>query len=218
MGGSTYGPRAQSTCYRCPHNPKNPRHAAARPAHPATVQAPETQLDQVAGPFFRDHVFGPGRAALLAAHLPATDADAAATLDADKTVLRTKLRQNAAAKKAQILAQEQLPPDDAADEMRARIFERYAELRAEGQQLQARLDTLDATTPRAADTTLLDELPLLGDILRPAAPPQSRTIRRLRPVHLVEQARRPGHPPRRTHRSHPPGPSIPHRPQPRRLP
>ena len=116
-------------------------------------------------------MFGPERAALLAAHLPATDADAAATLDAGKTVLRTKLRQNAAAKKAQILAQEQLPPDDAADEMRARIFERYAELRAEGQQLQARLDTLDATTPRAADTTLLDELPLLGDIL-PGLPPR----------------------------------------------
>jgi hypothetical protein len=66
------------------------------------------------------------------------------------------------------------PDDDAADEMRARIFERYAELRAEGQQLQAQLDTLDATTPRAADTTLLDELPLLGDIL-PGLPPRLKT-------------------------------------------
>jgi hypothetical protein len=46
--------------------------------------------------------------------------------------------------------------------MRTRIFERYAELRAEGQQLQAQLDALDATTPHAADTTLLDQLPLPG--------------------------------------------------------
>ncbi|MGH3191127.1 MAG: hypothetical protein ACRDOL_28550, partial [Streptosporangiaceae bacterium] len=130
------------------------------------------QLDQTAGMFFRDHVFGPERHALLAAQLPATDADAAAALEAAKTVLRTKLKQNEAGKKAQIVAQEQLPPDDAAaDEMRARIFERYAELRAEGQQLQAQLDALDATTPHAADTTLLDELPLLGDIL-PGLPPR----------------------------------------------
>ena len=172
MGGSTYGPRAQSTYYRCPHNPKNPRHAATRPDHPATVQAPETQLDQLTGMFLRDHLFGPERAALLAAQLPATDADAAATLEADKAVLRTRIRQNEAAKNAQILAQEQLPPGhDAADEMRARIFQRYTELRADGQQLQAQLDTLDATTPRAADTTLLDELPLLGDIL-PGLPPR----------------------------------------------
>lgn len=35
--------------------------------------------------------------------------------------------------------------------MRARIFERYAELRAEGQQVQAQLDTLDATTPNVPD-------------------------------------------------------------------
>ena len=48
-----------SVYYQCPHNPANPRHAAATPDHPRTVKAPETRLDAIAGLFFRDHVFGP---------------------------------------------------------------------------------------------------------------------------------------------------------------
>jgi hypothetical protein len=47
---------------------------------------------------------------------------------------------------------------------------RFAELHAEREQLQARLDALAAVVPQAADTSLLDELPLAGDIL-PGLPP-----------------------------------------------
>ena len=49
--------------------------------------------------------------------------------------------------------------------MRARITDRFAELHHHREQAQAQLDTLAAETPKAADPTLLDELPLAGDIL-----------------------------------------------------
>ncbi len=139
-----------------------------------TVKAPEANLDRIVGVFFRDHVFGPGRAQLLAAQLPATDAAAAADRDARLAALQVKIRQNETAQKAQILAQEDLPADPsdpAAAAMRARIRDRFTELHHERQQLQAQLDALSAATPRAADTSLLEELPLAGDIL-PGLPPQ----------------------------------------------
>jgi len=167
MAGSTYGPRAQSTYYKCPHDPGNPRHAAASPDHPRTVQAPETRLDEIAGDFSARYVFGPERAALL----PVTEA---AARDAEKARLNVRLKQNDAAKKAQIMAQEQLPADPAdetANEMRAHIRERFAQLRAERQQIQAQLAALDKTQSKAADTSLLDRLPLAGDIL-PGLPPR----------------------------------------------
>ena len=49
--------------------------------------------------------------------------------------------------------------------MRARITARFAELHHQREQAQAQLDALQAVTPQAADPTLLDELPLAGDIL-----------------------------------------------------
>jgi hypothetical protein len=169
MGGVAYASTAATRVYyQCPHNPANPRHAAANPDHPRTVKAPEARLDAITGLFFRDRVFGPGRAQLLAAQLPATDAAAAADRDAQVTALTAKLKQNQAAQKAQILANETIPPDlapAAAAAMRASIAGRFAELHDERQQLQARLDALTEVTPKAADTSLLDELPLAGDIL-----------------------------------------------------
>ena len=79
--------------YQCPHNPANPRHAAAAPGHPRTVKAPATRLDQIVRLFFKDHVFGPRRAELLAAQLPATDAAAAADRDASAAALKARLKQ-----------------------------------------------------------------------------------------------------------------------------
>ena len=72
-----------------------------------------------------------------------------------------------------ILELEQLPADPAdtaAAALRTRIRAPFAELHAEREQLQARLDALAAVVPQAADTSLLDDLPLAGDIL-PALPP-----------------------------------------------
>ena len=55
------------------------RRRSPRPSR--TVQAPELRLDQVVGAFFASRIFGPERAALLAAQLPATDAQAHADRD-----------------------------------------------------------------------------------------------------------------------------------------
>ena len=167
--------------YQCPHNPANPRHAAAYPDHPRTVKAPETRLDQIVALFFADHVFGPGRAELLAAQLPATDAAAAADRDAQAAALTARLKQIDTAQNAQILALEQLPADPAdtaAAAMRTRISARFAELHADREQAETQLAALAASTPKAADTTLLDQLPLAGDIL-PGLPPdlKARAVR-----------------------------------------
>ena len=166
MGASPY-PSAAGTrvYYQCPHNPANPRHAAAAPDHPRTVKAPETRLDQIVRLFFTDHVFGPRRAELLAAQLPATDAAAAADRDATTAAIRTRLKQIDTAQNSCILELEQLPADPAdtaAAALRGRIRARFADLHAEREQLDAQLAALAAATPRAADPALLDELPLAG--------------------------------------------------------
>ena len=95
--------------YRCPHNPASPSHAAAYPDHPRTVKAPETRLDQIAGLFFAEHVFGPGRAALLAAQLPATDAAAAADRDAQAAALTARLKRIETGQNSCILELEATP-------------------------------------------------------------------------------------------------------------
>jgi hypothetical protein len=169
MGGQAYGRNAaRLVYYQCPHNPANPRHAAASPDHPRTVKAPETRLDQIVGLFFAEHVFGERRAELLAAQLPATDAAAAADRDARAAALQGRLKKITAGQDSCIVELEQLPADPAdtaSAAMRTRIRARFAELHAEREQLQAQLDGLAEIVPQAADVTLLDELPLAGDIL-----------------------------------------------------
>jgi site-specific DNA recombinase len=174
MTGRTYGPRAQTTYYRCPYDPANPRHTAGCPDHPRFVQAPEHDLDQIVGRFFAIRIFGPDRAGLLAAQLPATDADATAERDTQTAALNARLKRIDNAQNSKILELEELPADPAdtaAAAMRARIRARFAELHAEREQIETQLRTLNATTPAAADPTLLDQLPLAGDIFNdlPAA-------------------------------------------------
>jgi len=160
--------------YRCPHNPVRPSDAAGYPGHPRTVKAPETRLDEIVGLFFKDHVFGPGRAGLLAAQLPATDAAAAAERDTQAATLTTRLKRIETAQNSCILELEELPADPAdtaAAAMRGRIRARFAQLHGEREQLETQLAALAATTPKAADPALLDQLPMPGDIL-PGLTPQ----------------------------------------------
>jgi site-specific DNA recombinase len=167
MGRAAYGQPVR-VYYQCPHTPANPRHAAAHPDHPRTVKAPETRLDQIAGLFFAEHVFGPRRGDLLTAQLPATDADARADRDAAAAGLQARLRQIDTGLNSCILELEQLPADPAdpaASALRGRIRARFAELHAEHEQKKAQLAALAQVTPKAADTTLLDQLPLAGDVL-----------------------------------------------------
>ncbi len=174
MTGITYvNPGGQPAYYRCPHNPATPRHAAACPDHPRTVQAPEALLDKIVGQFFVTRIFGPGRAGLLAAQLPATDADAIAERDAQAARIQARIKRIEAAQNSQILELEDLPAnpaDTTAAAMRARIRARFADLHHEREQLETQLAALAKATPAAADPTLMEELPLAGDIL-PGLPP-----------------------------------------------
>ena len=169
MAGQTYSRLpVPLVYYHCPHDPARLKDTADHPGHPRTVKAPEARLDQIVRLFFAEHVFGPRRGELLAAQLPATDADAAADRDAQAAALTSRLKQIDTAQNAQILSLEQLSPDpadSAAAAMRARITARFAELHHERQQTQAQLDALEAIVPQAADLSLLDLLPMAGDVL-----------------------------------------------------
>jgi hypothetical protein len=174
MAGNTYNIASQISYYRCPHNWASPKHAADHPDHPRTVQAPELLLDQVVGAFFASRIFGPERAALLAAQLPATDAQAAADRDDQVAAIQARIGRIESAQNSQILELEELPAnpaDTATAALRARIRARFADLHDERERLEAQLKTLAKAAPAAADMTLLDRLPLAGDVL-PALPPR----------------------------------------------
>jgi len=174
MTGTANGPGRAYVYYRCPHQPDNPRHTAAAPGHPRTVQAAEHRLETMAAKFFLDRIFGPGRAGLLAAQLPATDADAAAKRDAEAAALKAAIKKLDGQQNAQIRALEDVPDGPAAAAMRARISDRFTELHAQRQQAEAKLAALQAATPTAMDPTLLDEIPYADDIL-PDLPPALKT-------------------------------------------
>jgi hypothetical protein len=63
------------------------------------------------------------------------------------------------------------PHDPGTQAYRARIRARFAELHEERERLEAQLKALANTIPQAADTSLLDRLPLAGDI-RPRLTPR----------------------------------------------
>jgi hypothetical protein len=76
--------------YQCPHDPGIRRHAAAHPDHRNVYVREETVLAAITG-FYAERVFGPDRAALLAALTPATTAAKAARCTARAKTLRKKL-------------------------------------------------------------------------------------------------------------------------------
>jgi hypothetical protein len=96
---------------------------------------------------------------------------AAAERDTQTAALNARLKRIDNAQNSKILELEELAADPAAAAMRARIGARFAELHAEREQIETQLKALERTTPTAADPTLLDQLPLAGDIFNdlPAA-------------------------------------------------
>jgi site-specific DNA recombinase len=175
MAGRSYTkPAAELTYYRCPHNWASPKHVADHPDQPHTVQVAEAILDDFARRFFATRVFGPERAALLKAQFPATDAQAAADRETQEAAIKARIARIEAAQDAKIRELEDIPAnpaDPAGQAYRARIRARFAELHDEREQLETQLKTLAKTTPHAPDTSLLDRLPLPGDVL-PEMPPQ----------------------------------------------
>ena len=115
---------ATYVCYRCPHDPGHP---ATYPGHPYVAVREDTIMAATAS-FFTQYVFGPGRATMLQAQLPAGQA------------------------------------------LRDRIRDRHRELFPERATLNAQRAALETAAPDINDPTLLDALPVLGDILTEASP------------------------------------------------
>lgn len=136
--------------YNCPHNPQNPRHQAAVPDHPRTVRVREDDLLTVIREFFAARIFGPDRAAMLAARLPASAADDTARREQETARLHKRLRkidaaENAHAREIENLAT--LPQDSPAiTALRSRIIARFGELETERTEINERLAALERST------------------------------------------------------------------------
>lgn len=151
----------------------NPKPAASHPDHPRTVQIPEHLLDRFAGLFFATRFFGPDRAALNQAQLPATDAAAAADHDTQQNAVKARIARIETSQDSKILELEGLPADrnDSGKPGLPRPAPRPVRRTARGTRtLEAQLKALAKTAPQAADSALLDRLPLAGDILPGLSP------------------------------------------------
>ena len=134
----------------------------------------ETVMVDALTRFFTERVFGPDRAAMLTAHIPASAAAAEQRRHTKAETIRRKLAKIDTAENALITELETPadPSDPAAQALRQRIRARFTELYGQRTTLEAELAALDAAAPatQADDPTLLDELPHLGDILTGAPP------------------------------------------------
>jgi len=157
------------TYYRCPHEPGNPRHYAAYPGH-RTVSVREDLMAAAFTRFFTERVFGPGRAAMLAATLPASTAAADQRRQQRAAALGKKLAKIDVSERALVTELETPidPANPAAQALRNRIRARFTELYTERTSIETELATLQTAPIEQDDPTLLDELPTLGDILTDA--------------------------------------------------
>jgi hypothetical protein len=132
----------------------------------------EKTLMAATASFFATYVFGPDRAALLNAQLPAGTGQETARRAAHAKRLDQQLAKNEVAQQALITELETPadPGDPAATALRERIRTRYRELHTEQKTLESERDQLDTATAETSDPALLDALPVLGDILTQAPP------------------------------------------------
>jgi site-specific DNA recombinase len=175
MYGTTRRPRtpAELIYYACPHNPANPRHAAACPDHPAAILVREDHLLAAVRQFADERLFGPDRAALLADAYPHTARAAAAARTRETTRLNQRLAridtaQNAQADQLAALAESGADPR-AVTALRDRTLARLTELQDQRAAVTTRLDALTVPDPETpGDPALLDELPYLAGLLNRA--------------------------------------------------
>ena len=143
------GPDYFSTYYTCSHDPDDPRHTAPE-GHPRTISVREDHLLDAIRQFFAQRVFGPDRAALLAADLPATAADDQARRDRQTATLTKRLRkidaaENAHAREIETLAHLDNPHAPAVTALRSRVLARFTELEDERTTINTQLASLAKT-------------------------------------------------------------------------
>ncbi|MGH3193925.1 MAG: recombinase family protein [Streptosporangiaceae bacterium] len=151
--------------YKCPHDPANARHAAAYPDH-GTVALSETAIMTAIAGFFDQYVFGPDRAALLTAQLPATSAEHAEARARSQARLHTELARIEVAERG--LISELEAPADPADPAAQAYRARYAELYDQRTRTETQLKDLQADTPQDNDPALLDHLPIAAAVFTDA--------------------------------------------------
>ena len=120
--------------------------------------------------FFTERVFGPDRAAMLAAALPASTAAARPAPPQRAEGLRRSSPKSTLSERALVTELETPvdPADPAAQALRNRVRARFTELYTERTSIETELATLETAPAEQDDPTLLDELPTLGDILTDA--------------------------------------------------
>jgi site-specific DNA recombinase len=166
------GPDYVNTYYTCHHDPDDPRHTAPDD-HPRTISVREDHLLEAIHQFFAQRVFGPDRATLLVADLPASAADDQARRDRQSAALHKRLRQidaaeNAHAREIETLAHLDNPHAPAVTALRSRVLARFTELEDERAQINTQLTDVAKTGTGPGDPALLDALPLLGNLLADA--------------------------------------------------
>jgi site-specific DNA recombinase len=162
------------TYYRCPHDPKNPRHAEAYPEHTRTSISDEIIAAALAR-FADQYLLGHDRAAMLETQLPAGTAEVAAQRDRQAAALRKKLAKITTAQDGLIAQIEQLGSDTSPGTraLRDRINEQFRQRHDQHAALTAELEALTTPSPDADDTgdpALLDELPYAPGLLSQAPP------------------------------------------------
>lgn len=159
------------TYYACPRDPKNPRHAAASPDHPATVQVREDLIQAILADFINTRIFGPDRAKLVTAALPGT-AQASRRRQQETADLTRKLHQIDTAEDAHAREITELTRTDADPRaitaIRTRLIQRFTELEKQRDDITTRLSQLAAAAPATDDPALLDNIPRLAGILNNA--------------------------------------------------
>jgi hypothetical protein len=152
-------------------------------------------------------VFGPERRALLAAELPASEADAAAQRAAHRAGLTKELTRIDIAQRNQILQIDGLSPDPAdtaAQAMRARCYERFSELHAERQDIETQITGIDSTPARDNHAELLDAIPAHREPRQAARTHPGRPLPGIRHPASLPQGHAPGHHLGHHHRQHAP--------------
>ena len=158
-------PGTSRAYYVCPHNPNNPRHAAASPEHVRAAFRDYVIYDAVDG--ILGGLLGHNQAAAVAARMPVTQADAAARAAEHAQELRRCIDQAEAKMKGLIAQLEHLgdAQTPAAIAQRDRINAQFTIRFDEQAAAKAELETLTADQPAAEDPALLDELPYAPGLL-----------------------------------------------------
>ena len=192
--------------YRCPHDPANPRHAAAYPDH-GTVALSETAIMAAIATFFDQYVFGHDRAALLAEQLPATTAEHAQARAPARRPPAAELARIDTAERALISELEQPadPADPATQAYRARIRARFTDLYAERTRTEASPGRPPgSSTPRQRPGPARPAPRRRRPVHRRPRPDQRSPADRVRHPGPLPARPGPGHHLGQPHRRHPP--------------